>query len=164
VSSETKTRAAFIAVTIVGVGIGLYGAMVTPTFYGLTLARANALMDARPWAWTIGWVVFSTVVLVVALWRASILRRQGRPCLSTTIRGAVWLWGAVAGSWFLVWAAWDLQMSDVLALEAHRSGAPIAGVYALSGIIALLIAPVWSIISRATIGRKARVRGSVRAG
>ena len=152
---QTKERAAFIVVTVVGVGIGLYGALITPAAYGLTLARANALMDVRPWGWTIGWVLFAVVVLVIALWRASILRRQGRPPRPTMIRGVLWLWGSVAGSWFLVWAAWDMQMADVLRLEAIEGNRWITGIYALSGIVALLLAPVWSVISRFRSSRSA---------
>ncbi|WP_350352754.1 hypothetical protein ABS642_07025 [Microbacterium sp. A8/3-1] len=158
-STQARTLVAFIAVTLLAVGIGLFGAMRTPAAYGLTLTRANAIMDTRPWGWTVGWMLFAVGVLVVALWRASVLRRQGRPPVSTTIRGAVWLWGAIVGSWFLVRAVWDLQMADVLRLELKSGGLPIGGVYPLSGIVALLIAPVWSIVSRLTRGRSATVLG-----
>lgn len=159
VSSQATTLVVFVAVTVLAVGIGLHGAMMTPAAYGLTLTRANEIMDARPWSWTLGWMLFAVVVLVVALGRASVLRRQGRPPRPTTIRGAVWVWGAIAGSWFLVWAAWDLQMADVLGLEVNDGGVPISGVYALSGMIALLIGLVWSVISRSTRGQRGRVLG-----
>lgn len=161
-SSRAKTLGVLFAVSVVAVGIGLYGAMMTPAAYGLTLNRASVLMDGRPWGWTLGWILFAAVVLAVALGRASILRRQGRLSRLATIRGLVWVWGAIAGSWSLVWAAWDLQMADVLGLEANHGGVPMSGVYALSGMIALLIGLVWSVIAGSIKGRSVEVLGSER--
>lgn len=100
-SSRAKTLGVLFAVTVVAVGIGLYGAMMTPAAYGLTLNRASVLMDGRPWGWTLGWILFAAVVLTVALGRASILRRQGRLSRLATIRGVVWFGELLpaAGPW-----------------------------------------------------------------
>ncbi|WP_435743617.1 hypothetical protein [Microbacterium sp. PMB16] len=159
-SAHTETRLTFVALTVVAVSAGLYLALTTPASFGLTFDRASVIMDARPWAWTLGWVLFAVVVLVAALRRASILRGRGRPARSTTIRGAVWLWGSVVGSWVLVWAVWDLQMVDVLALEARGIGVSFNRVYALSGIVALILAPVWSVVSASSSDRTGLARNT----
>lgn len=157
-SAASVTRVALVSVAVVAVAIGLWEVLVTPSRYGLSLTAANEVIDSRPWGWTLGWLLFAVVVLVFALWRASRLRRRGRAPGSTTVRGAVWLWGALAGSWTIVWAAWDMQMSDVLGLEGHHQGFPIGVAFAFSGVIALVIAPLWSLITRLSRYRTRSVR------
>lgn len=163
VSEDPRTagpaaRIVFVAVAAVAVAIGLWEALATPSMYGLSLTAANEVIDARPWGWTLGWLLFAVIVLVLALWRASRLRRPWGAAGSTTVRGAVWLWGAIAGSWTVVWAAWDMQMSDVLGLEGRLQGFPIAVAFAFSGVIALVIAPLWSLITRLSRYRTRSVR------
>lgn len=152
------TVIALVVVTVLAVGIGLREAFLTPTLYGLTLAQATDVMDGRPWAWIIAWVLFAAAVLGIALRRASVLRRRGHRTAPTAIRGGIWLWGAVAGSWVLVWLAWDFQMLDVLGMDIRTDGAPTVRIaFALSGVVALFIATILSAITAFAKARTERV-------
>lgn len=110
---STATVLAFGAVGAVSVALGCVAAVLgVPANYGLSLTEALSFLDDRPIGTTIAWVAYSVAIVLIALFRAWWLARNSPTHRSTVARGAIWLWGAIAGPWLFVLVSWDLQIWD----------------------------------------------------
>jgi hypothetical protein len=148
--AEKATIFAFCCLGVVFVGLGTLGAVVgVPANYGVTPSQALEVLDDRPVQWTAGWIAWSASMTLIAVLRAWWLARRKPWVRYTAVRGLIWLWGAIGATWFYPWAAWDLQVYDVLQDSSPVDGVPLVLSVAiwwwLGSGIALLIGLVWSL-------------------
>lgn len=85
-------------------------------------------------------------VLAAALARARVIIRTKPWIRMTLLRGSVWIWAAIATSWFIVLVAWDLPFSE-LGAEEHRYGSwtlQLALTWWLASLACAIAGIVWS--------------------
>lgn len=148
VTARTRIIVVFTVVATASIVIGVVAATVgVPESYGYTPAHALTLVTGRTVAATVVWVIFAMGVLAAALVRARVIIRTKPWIRMTLLRGSVWIWAAIATSWFIVLVAWDLPLSELGAEEPHRYGSwtlQLALTWWLASLACAIAGIVWS--------------------
>lgn len=136
-----------------------------PASYDVTTFSALIALRNRPVGITAVWALYAFLILMIALGRAASITRNQPNVRWTTLRGSVWLWGAIASPWIFVLAVWDLQLYDayVTGLSYTTKSTPVLTVaqwWWLSGLLAVMIGATWSTSAAVLAVRTARRRVS----